>query len=97
VWHFHAGSSLTIHLLKEGSGYRALHLGGEARGDVWPQAVVAGGVWFGATVDSPDGFSLMSCTVAPGFDFADFEMARREELLARFPEHRGIVERLTAD
>jgi len=97
VWHHHAGSSLTLHLLEEGLGYRSLHLGGAARGETWPQAVVPGGVWFGATVDAADGYALVGCTVAPGFDFADFEMARREELLDRFPQHRGIVERLTAD
>jgi hypothetical protein len=97
VWHFHAGGSLTLHLLEEGRGYRTLHLGGEPLGKEWPQAVVPGGTWFGATVDEADGYALVGCTVAPGFDFADFEMARRHELLAEFPQHRGIIERLTSD
>lgn len=60
-----------------------------------PQAVVPAGVWFGATVDDPDGYALVSCTVAPGFDFRDFELARRDDLLARWPHEGAIIERLT--
>ena len=60
-----------------------------------PQVVVPAGVWFGATVDDPQGYALMSCTVAPGFDFRDFELARRDDLLATWPDERAIIERLT--
>jgi predicted cupin superfamily sugar epimerase len=42
---------------------------------------VRAGCWFGATVDDPTGFSLVGCTVAPGFDFADFELANRATLI----------------
>jgi len=51
--------------------------------------------WFGATVNDTASFSLVSCTVAPGFDFQDFEIGRREDLLAEFPQHRDIILRLT--
>ena len=44
---------------------------------------------------TPAGFCLVGCTVAPGFDFADFEMADRTALLAEYPEHRAVIERLT--
>lgn len=62
-----------------------------------PQAVVPAGVWFGATVDDPGGHALVSCTVAPGFDFRDFELARRDDLLALWPHEREIIERLTIE
>lgn len=95
LWHFHCGSSLTLHLLHPCGEYESLRLGLDPEHRILPQAVVPAGTWFGATVDQPGGFSLASCTVAPGFDFADFEIASRKELLFSFPTHAGIIERLT--
>jgi predicted cupin superfamily sugar epimerase len=59
-----------------------------------PQHVVPAGVWQ-AAVPAGSRFTLCGCTVAPGFDFADFEMPARAELLARFPQHAALIERLT--
>ncbi|HMR03889.1 MAG TPA: cupin domain-containing protein, partial [Candidatus Competibacter phosphatis] len=56
---------------------------------------VRAGCWFGATVDDPAGFSLLGCTVAPGFDFADFELANRATLIHQYPQHAALIERLT--
>lgn len=95
LFHFYLGSPLTVHLLDEREGYRRISLGREVEEGQALQAAVAAGVWFGATVDRPGSFALVGCTVAPGFDFADFEQARRQELVARFPEQREVVERLT--
>ncbi|MBL8253402.1 MAG: cupin domain-containing protein, partial [Candidatus Competibacter sp.] len=47
------------------------------------------------TVDDPAGFSLVGCTVAPGFDFADFELANRSALVRQYPHHIGIIEQFT--
>jgi uncharacterized protein len=90
VWHFYAGSPLTIHVIDQSGKYTQIKLGDDCF-----QAVVHAGCWFGATVGEPQSYALVGCTVAPGFDFADFEMARRADLLARYPQHRAIVERLT--
>jgi hypothetical protein len=46
-------------------------------------------------VDAPDGYTLVGCTVAPGFEFEDFELGNREELIQRYPQHRELIERLT--
>jgi predicted cupin superfamily sugar epimerase len=51
---------------------------------------------FGSEVQEPNSYSLVSCAVAPGFMFRDFELFTREELLAQFPQHEGIIGRLTA-
>jgi hypothetical protein len=59
------------------------------------QALIPGGVWFAAEVPDPEGFCLISCTVVPGFDFADFELAEQDELLAEFPEEADLIRRLT--
>lgn len=64
------------------------------RGEVF-QAVVPAGSWYGAVVNDPGGYALVGGTVAPGFDFADFELADRQRLLEAFPRHRTVIERLT--
>jgi uncharacterized protein len=48
-----------------------------------------------AASDQEQRFSLVGCTVAPGFDFADFELAERNRLMAHFPQHRSLIARLT--
>lgn len=95
LWHFHAGTQLTIHILAPDGEYRSLAVGPDLSGDDSFQAVVPAGCWFGAEVTGVGAFTLVSCTVAPGFDFADFELADRDDLLRRYPEHGELVRRLT--
>lgn len=95
VWHYHAGSALTVHVIDPAGAYRAHRVGLDLDAGERPQAVVPAGCWFGATVDEPGGYALVGCTVAPGFDFADFELADRAELTGRHPEHAGLIARLT--
>lgn len=95
LWHFYAGSPLTVHVLDPDGDCRSLHLGqNPAAGETF-QALVPAGCWFAAEVTAPDGFALVGCTVAPGFDFADFELARRAELVAEYPDQRELISRLT--
>ncbi|MFO0694987.1 MAG: cupin domain-containing protein [Polyangiales bacterium] len=95
VWHFYAGGALTVHCLSEDGKHERLLLGRDlVRGEV-PQAVVRAGTWFGARVEGEGEFALVGCTVAPGFDFADFEMGTRDELLSRFPAQATLVRELT--
>lgn len=94
VWHFYDGSTLTIHVIDLEGKYSAIQLGRNLEAGEQPQAVVAAGCLFGATV-ADQSWALVGCTVAPGFDFADFEMPGREELCRSYPQHREIIERLT--
>jgi predicted cupin superfamily sugar epimerase len=95
VWHFYDGSPLTLHAIAPDGALSHLTLGGGETARF--QAVVPAGHWFGATVDdrSPDAFALVGCTVAPGFIFDDFELADRARLIAQYPRHRVLIERLT--
>jgi predicted cupin superfamily sugar epimerase len=95
VWLFHAGSDLTVHVIDPDGTYRAHRVGLDLDRGAEPQAVVPAGCWFGSTVDEPGGYALVGCTVAPGFDFADFELARRAELTRAFPQHAELIARLT--
>jgi len=93
VWHHYDGCSLTIHVLMANGIYEAHRLGKDK--DEVPQVVVHAGCWFGATVNDPASYALVGCTVAPGFDFRDFELGKREELVRLFPQHRARIEQLT--
>lgn len=97
IWYHHDGAPIIIHVFERGGRYRALKLGRDAAAEEFPQTVVPAGSWFGAAVGGDDAFCLAGCSVAPGFDFADFELASRPALLEEFPEHRDIIVRLTRD
>lgn len=94
LWYHHAGSAVTVHTLDE-QGHTAFRLGPDVMNGEHPFYLVKKDTIFGSTVDAPNGFALVSCAVAPGFDFRDFELFERKELLALFPEHEEIVRRLT--
>jgi predicted cupin superfamily sugar epimerase len=93
IWCFHAGSSLTLVLL--GDKPRHVSLGINVSEGQFLQFVVPANTWFGAFVPAPAGFALCSCHVTPGFDFNDFEMGSRKELLTRFPDCKPEIEMLT--
>jgi hypothetical protein len=95
VFHHYAGAALVLHVLHVDGRAEPLAIGGDPDRGQMPQAIVPAGAWFGATVEEGGSFALVGCTVAPGFDDADFELADRATLLARFPEHRSLIERLT--
>ncbi|MBH8557766.1 cupin domain-containing protein [Hymenobacter negativus] len=94
LWFFHQGQPLEVLLLENGQ-LTVLTLGHNvARGEM-PQAVVPAHTWFGARVQGGVGFALVSCTVAPGFDFADFELADRTQLTHEFPAQAAVIEQFT--
>lgn len=95
VWHFYAGGTLVIHVLDQSGQYTRHRLGNVGDGDVSFQVVVKAGCWFGATLEAPDTYALVGCTVSPGFDFRDFELAEREQLLGQFPDAGEIITRLS--
>lgn len=94
VWHHYEGSSITIHLISETGSYRKLKVGKNLNKGEKPQQTVPAGYWFGVTVNEPDSYVLCGCTVSPGFDFDDFEMAEQKVLLEQFPDHEEIIKRL---
>jgi uncharacterized protein len=92
LWFHHEGDDLTIHVLNE-MGYETKHLGKSI--DAQPQQLVSAGEIFGSTVDAKEGYALVSCVVAPGFDFLDFKLFETQELLKLYPLNKEIIERLT--
>src|SRR6478609_7366851 len=90
LWFFHSGDTLEILVLDE-SGLRSILLGNNPDKGETLQAVIPAGKWFGSRVKDQKGFALVSCTVAPGFDFNDFELAKAESLSQQFPEHEALI------
>lgn len=97
IWHFYAGGGLAVHVFAEDGGYSQRLLGRDVEAGEELQAVVKAGCWFASEVRDRRSWAVVGCTVAPGFEFEDFEMARREELARRYPQHRELIRRLTRD
>lgn len=96
-WHFYTGDPLVVHVLHPGGRYEPIVLGNDpAAGHVF-QAVVTAGCWFASETVQGGAFSLVGCTVAPGFDFADFELARGSQLANEVPEYASLIKRLCRD
>ena len=98
VWHFYAGHPLTVHVIYANGLYEAHVVGFDLKKGLAPQLVVPAGAWFASSVNvsnAEDAYSFVGCTVAPGFDFRDFELANRDELIAAYPQHEEIITKLT--
>ncbi|MGF6293584.1 cupin domain-containing protein [Paraburkholderia youngii] len=101
VWHFYAGEPLLVHMLDESDaagGALVTHRLGNplTHPDTVYQAVVPAGMWFAAECADPASFALVGCTVAPGFEFSEFELAEVDALMARHPRHAELIGRLGA-
>ena len=96
VWHFYEGCPLNIHVIHPNSDYECLKLGSNLKNGESYQLVVPANAWFASEPIGYNGsFALVGCTVAPGFDFADFELADAEKLVEQFPIHEQLIRRLS--
>jgi uncharacterized protein len=95
VWHFYAGDPLNVYVLED-DGALTVHRLGNAleHADCVFQAVVPSGRWFAAQCDDAASVALVGCTVAPGFEFSEFEIARVEALLREYPQHHALIGKL---
>jgi uncharacterized protein len=94
IWHLYAGGPLELHLIDAGGSHHVRTLT-TVLGDGEPTAVVPAGCWQAARLRSGVGWAFGGCTVAPGFEFSDFEMPAAAMLLGAFPQHRQIIRTLT--
>ena len=95
IFHFYLGDPVEmLHLFADGSG-RVVVLGPDLEKGMRPQVIVPRGVWQGSRLVAAGRFALLGTTVAPGFDFADYEHGRRAELLRAYPQFREVIVALT--
>jgi predicted cupin superfamily sugar epimerase len=95
VWHFYEGSNLTLHIIDQSGKYQAVIMGRDIDQGEYFQYTINKGDLFAATVNEKNRFSLVGCTVAPGFEFEDFEAPIRNKLLQLYPAHKQTIINLT--
>jgi predicted cupin superfamily sugar epimerase len=95
VWHFYAGAPIEVHSIDDAGVLSTAKLGNALEHpDTVFQAVVPKGRWFAARCCDPSTYALVGCTVAPGFEFSEFEIGQTAALVARYPQHRALIEQL---
>jgi predicted cupin superfamily sugar epimerase len=92
--HYIGGSVEMLQLLPDGSSARVV-IGTDLEAGERPQVVVPRGIWQGSRLLRAEGFTLLGCTVSPGFEFEDYETEVRQELTMRWPERAELIAALT--
>ena len=95
IWHFYEGVSLTLHILDPKDGYLTEKLGKNIEEGENFQVIVKAGCYFAAEINDKKAFTLAGCTVAPGFDFADFKMSDAKRLRELFPLYEEVIKKFT--
>lgn len=96
LWHFYAGSEVTLYLIHPDDTLQTLHLGNSLLNKTASfQVLIPAQTWFAAAVNTPDSYALVGCTLSPAFDFSDFELVDKADLLKRYPQHFEVIGRLT--
>ena len=90
---FYAGDPLVVHMIDSGGNYHKQLIGPKLDEGQVLQFVVPAGVWFASEVVNQGEYSLVGCTVSPGFDFSDFELADKN-FETKFPKHRNLIQKL---
>jgi hypothetical protein len=95
IWHFYSGSPLILYEIKENGNLQKTFLSGDVNKDTQFTKDIKTGSWLAAEAMDKDSYSFVGCTVSPGFEFDDFELAERKNLIKLYPQHRNIIEKLT--
>ena len=94
-WHFYAGNCLMIYEIEPDGKLTEHKLGNNPENAESFQIAIKAGSWFGSRLANGEGYALVGCTVSPGFDFEDFELAERKTLINEFPQHDDVIRKLT--
>lgn len=94
IFHFYLGDPVKmLNIFADGTN-RVVNIGTDILSGQQPQVIVPKGTWQGAFIEPPGKFALMGCTVAPGFEFEDFQLADRGQVLEKYPDQQHLVEKL---
>lgn len=96
LWHFYFGDTLIIYEMDALTGELTKHkLGNNPEANEFFQTTIKAGNWFASCVENESEYALVGCTVSPGFDFEDFELAERNSLIKKYPQHADLIISLT--
>jgi len=93
TWYFHSGCDVIIYFFDQNKALQTIHLGMDSK---CLQATIPANTWFAAKPVNENSFCLVSCAVAPGFEFADFEIGKRHYLLSQFGNSKGNIQAIEA-
>ena len=95
IWHFYSGNSIELHCISEEGKLTSVIIGKDiTKGEV-PQYIVPKHHWFAAKVVKSNTYALVGCTVSPGFDFKDFELASYHTLSKKYPKYESLIKEFT--
>lgn len=92
IWLFHQGEPLEIIIINDDGNIETKILGNRLELNQEPQITIPANTWFAAHIKEEKGFTLVSCVVAPGFEFEDFELADKQKLMKSFPKIKNEIE-----
>ena len=93
LWHFYDGCPVIVYIINQKGELFIKNLG---RGkDCELQLAIEKQNWFAAELEDKKSFALIGCTVSPGFEFDDFKLGKRDDLLKKFPQHSALIKRLS--
>jgi len=95
IWHFHDGSPMLVHTLTADGKHRMRRLHNSVEGNTSPQLTIPRHTWMAGEVENAIGYSLIGCTMAPCFEYEDFELADEKSLIKRYPRQSKLISRLT--
>jgi len=95
LWHFYAGSSLTLHIIERDGRLNEVRLGEDIDNKETFQALVKSGSWFAASINDHNSYSLVGCSVSPGFDYQDWKLGDIKTLAKWYPQHKSTIEKYT--
>lgn len=95
IFHFYLGDPVRMLQLFPDGTSKTIVLGHDVMNGQQVQVLAPRNVWQGSILEPGGSFALLGCTVAPGFDYADYEHGKREELIRQHPDRRELIERLT--
>lgn len=93
-WHFYTGDPLEVFIINVDGKLDIITLGGDFNKGQLFQYVVPANCWFASRPAGESNYCLVGCTVAPGFDFADFELAEADKLVAEYPQYEELIREL---
>lgn len=95
LWHFYDGTAVKIYILDGNGKLTETMIGRDIENGELFQTTIGKNNWFAAEVMDKKSFTLIGCTVSPGFDFSDFELGKRADLLKKFPDHKELILKFT--
>jgi predicted cupin superfamily sugar epimerase len=93
-WHFYAGDLLLIYIIEQDGDLKVISLGNELEKGQSFQHVVPANCWFASRPAPGSEYCFVGCTVSPGFEFKDLELAVATELSVVYPQHKSIIKEL---